>query len=291
MTENHVHPAPVPPSSKEAAPPSVTAPIKAPLKAVPAAKPANVKLRKRPSLSARLSSVTKAIQRSFSPIPKYPNQPTNDPQEPPTGILQDLEKLGFKDIETLVEFLKADIEGVNDDNNLLLEGLIQLLSKLPSTSADGEKLQEAFIHQLWGSLSHPPVSTLGAEFKYRSADGSGNNILVPKLGAANTPYARTTPPLVFQRPDLPDPELIFDTLMSRGDTFNPHPNKISSVLFYLATIIIHDIFQTVSNSPCAHYYCFAYTPTRTRMISTTISPRRISTSRRCMAATKRSRWR
>jgi hypothetical protein len=34
--------------------------------------------------------------------------------------------------------------------------------------------------------------------------------------------------------------------MARGDKFEPHPNKISSMLFYLATIIIHDIFRTVS---------------------------------------------
>jgi linoleate 8R-lipoxygenase/9,12-octadecadienoate 8-hydroperoxide 8R-isomerase len=45
---------------------------------------------------------------------------------------------------------------------------------------------------------------------------------------------------------LPDPGVIFDSLMARGDKFEPHPNKISSMLFYLATIIIHDIFRTVS---------------------------------------------
>ena len=37
---------------------------------------------------------------------------------------------------------------------------------------------------------------------------------------------------------LPEPEAFFDSLLSRKD-FKEHPNKISSVLFYLASIIIH----------------------------------------------------
>lgn len=32
-------------------------------------------------------------------------------------------------------------------------------------------------------------------FKYRQADGSNNNPMYPKMGAANTPYARTVCPL------------------------------------------------------------------------------------------------
>jgi linoleate 8R-lipoxygenase/9,12-octadecadienoate 8-hydroperoxide 8R-isomerase len=41
----------------------------------------------------------------------------------------------------------------------------------------------------------------------------------------------------------PDPGVLFDSLMARSG-FEPHPNKISSMLFYLATIIIHDVFKT-----------------------------------------------
>ena len=210
------------------------------------AEKANGKLRKRPSLTARLSSAAKAIQRSFSPIPKYPYQPTNAVVAEPTGILEDIQKLGFQDIETLLTFLNAAVTGVEDDNNLLLEHLIQLLAKLPSTSVEGKKLEDGFINQLWSSLDHPPVGSLAEKYKYREADGSNNNIRVPDLGAANTPYARSTAPVTLQSPNPPDPADIFDTLLARGDTWNPHPNKISSVLFYLATIIIHDIFQTVS---------------------------------------------
>ena len=71
-------------------------------------------------------------------------------------------------------------------------------------------------------------------------------VRAPQLGAANTPYARSAKPTILQNIALPDPGVIFDSLMARGDTFEPHPNKISSMLFYLATIIIHDIFITVS---------------------------------------------
>jgi linoleate 8R-lipoxygenase / 9,12-octadecadienoate 8-hydroperoxide 8R-isomerase len=42
---------------------------------------------------------------------------------------------------------------------------------------------------------------------------------------------------------LPDPGVIFDSIMTRKHR-EPHPNKISGVLFYLASIIIHDLFRT-----------------------------------------------
>ena len=42
---------------------------------------------------------------------------------------------------------------------------------------------------------------------------------------------------------LPDPGLIFDSVMARKE-FIPHPNKVSSVFFYWASLIIHDLFQT-----------------------------------------------
>lgn len=48
-----------------------------------------------------------------------------------------------------------------------------------------------FLGELWNSLDHPPKSYLGNDFAYRSADGSNNSYIFPKLGAANTPYARS----------------------------------------------------------------------------------------------------
>ncbi|CAP60153.1 uncharacterized protein PODANS_1_4690, partial [Podospora anserina S mat+] len=166
-----------------------------------------------------------------------------EPEATP-DIIGAIKSLGFKDYETLLAFLNAAVQGAVDENELLLERLIQLLSKLPTISKERKQITDGLLTQLWNSLDHPPATSLGQEFRYRSADGSGNNINHPELGAANRPYARTVPPLTFQNPSQPDPSTIFDMLMARGDTFQPHPQGISSVMFYLATLIIHDCFQT-----------------------------------------------
>ena len=62
--------------------------------------------------------------------------------------------------------------------------------------------------------------------------------MYPQLGAANTPYARSVIPKVTQPGALPDPGVIFDSIFAR-EKFKPHPNNVSSVLFYWASIIIH----------------------------------------------------
>ena len=67
--------------------------------------------------------------------------------------------------------------------------------------------------------------------------------MYPHLGAANTPYARSVSPNTLSPGALPDPALIFDSVMARKE-FKPHPNKVSSVFFYWASLIIHDLFQT-----------------------------------------------
>jgi linoleate 10R-lipoxygenase len=65
--------------------------------------------------------------------------------------------------------------------------------------------------------------------------------MLPKLGAANTPYARSVRPLTIQPAALPDPGVVFDCLFARNE-YTPHPNNVSSVLFYWASIIIHGWF-------------------------------------------------
>lgn len=69
------------------------------------------------------------------------------------------------------------------------------------------------------------------------------NLLLPKLGAAGSHYARSVRPETVQPAILPEPETIFDSLLARTD-FKENPNKISSVLFYLASIIIHGMYLT-----------------------------------------------
>ena len=77
-----------------------------------------------------------------------------------------------------------------------------------------------------------------------------NNINLPNLGKSGTPYARSVQPRTPLPPAQPDPAQLFDTLMSRDNGgFKPHPGKISSMLFYLATLIIHDVFRTSREDP------------------------------------------
>ena len=72
--------------------------------------------------------------------------------------------------------------------------------------------------------------------------------MFPNLGAANTPYARTVRPQTMQPATLPEPEVLFDSIMVRKN-FEEHPNKISSVLFYLASIIIHGMLANPPYAP------------------------------------------
>jgi hypothetical protein len=203
----------------------------------------------RPSLASRLSTVTQALSRSVSASPRYAYFAGHDDKSKETGLLKDLQTLGVEDAQTMVLFLKASTTGVDDDNDLLLERMVQMISKLPPNSREGKQLTDGMINQLWNGLDHPPKSSLGSQYRFREPDGSCNNIQNPQIGAANTPYGRSMPPMVVQNPDLPDPEQVFEMLMSRGGDFEPHPNGISSMMFYLAAIITHDIFQTVSTKP------------------------------------------
>lgn len=80
--------------------------------------------------------------------------------------------------------------------------------------------------------------------------------MYPHLGAANTPYARTVQPITVQPGALPDPGLIFDSVFARTK-FRKHSNNNSSIIFYWASLIIHDLFQTdhrdFSNSQTSSY--------------------------------------
>ncbi len=84
-----------------------------------------------------------------------------------------------------------------------------------------------------------------AMFQYRTPDGSYNNILNPDLGRAGTPYAKSVRTEKRLHGVKPDAGLLFDMLMARDDkNFKENPAGISSMLFYHASIIIHDIFRT-----------------------------------------------
>ncbi|KAI0112924.1 linoleate diol synthase precursor [Daldinia grandis] len=198
-------------------------------------------------MSSPFAQAIQVITRALGPLPKYQFTPGNDDTSKETGLYQDLQHLGVEDYKTLKDVLDATVSGEEDDNELLQERIVTLLAKLPPNSREGKQATDAFVNTLWNSLEHPPARISARDACYRTANGSYNNLENPAMGAANTRYTRTTPAKVFQGPDLPDPGLIYDSIMARDRaSFHEHPNKISSVLFYLATIITHDVFQTDS---------------------------------------------
>ncbi|KAE8355189.1 heme peroxidase [Aspergillus coremiiformis] len=188
------------------------------------------------------------LHASRSPLPNQAGDGSTF-EEHQGSRMQDLRALGFQDLATAKNLIMSKAKGEPvDDKTMLMEKIIQLVGGLPGNSKTRKDLTNAFLNELWDSLDHPPLSYMGPEYAYRSADGSNNNPTLPWLGAANTPYARTIAPLTIQPGGLPDAGLVFDCLFAR-QKFNPHPNKVSSLFFDWASLIIHDIFQTDPRNP------------------------------------------
>jgi hypothetical protein len=193
------------------------------------------------STFAELSAVLHAALR---PLPTQTGDHTYlRTDEPDQSLLKQLKALNIENAGTIKDVITHLGGRPTDDKTYIMERVMRLASQLPLTSSAGKGVTSSFLTQLWDDLKHPPLSYLGDDFIYRKADGSNNNILWPHIGAAGVPYARTVKPLQLQPIALPDPGVVFDSLMARRD-YKEHPNKISSVLFYLASIIIHDVFRT-----------------------------------------------
>ncbi|GJJ14696.1 hypothetical protein Clacol_008963 [Clathrus columnatus] len=149
--------------------------------------------------------------------------------------------------------------GLND-RKMILEEVLILMARLPPGSQLGLQVERFMIDFLYKDLPHPPATFLAPitplqthaedpsdgmkSFAWRTPDGRNNNPLIPHLGAAHTPYARSvsaTHPL--PQYTLPDPGLVFDTLLRRNKNVN-HPTGLSTLFFAFANIIIHSLFDT-----------------------------------------------
>ncbi|KAI8952599.1 linoleate diol synthase [Xylaria longipes] len=201
-------------------------------------------------LPATREGITKAFQQlaqwahaSESPFPTQTGQGTFTVVKRP-GLKQDLKALRKKDVKTILTIVKSALKGEQliDDKTMIMEDTIQLVANLPHGSRLRAELTNNFINQLWHTLDHPPLLYMGDKYQYRQADGSWNNPMNPMLGAAGSDYARTCRPSVPVGA-LPDPSLIFETIMKRTN-YRKHPNNTSSILWYWADIIIHDLFWT-----------------------------------------------
>ncbi|KAF8585671.1 heme peroxidase [Ramaria rubella] len=144
-----------------------------------------------------------------------------------------------------------------DDRKFLLEEVLVFMSRLPPGSQLATQVEHFMIDFLYKDLPHPPSTYLGpivpstsstglTTFAYREPDGSRNNPLLPALGAAHMPYARSVPSThVAPFATLPDPGLVFDTLLKRDKQKDvDHPTGLSSLFFAFANLIIHSLFRT-----------------------------------------------
>ncbi|KAK7458169.1 hypothetical protein VKT23_010077 [Stygiomarasmius scandens] len=134
-------------------------------------------------------------------------------------------------------------DGVDDRKGIFAAGL-GLLSRIPEDNPLSKKMGDAVIGLLYNTVPHPPAQFLGPENTFRQADGRGNNLLNPSLGQAGTPYARSIQSQWCISPKaLPDPGLVFDTLLKRRKVIE-HPGGNSSLVFAFASIVTHSLFRT-----------------------------------------------
>ncbi|KAJ3512132.1 hypothetical protein NLJ89_g3706 [Agrocybe chaxingu] len=130
-----------------------------------------------------------------------------------------------------------------DDRKLLLEHALVFVSRLDE-GPFAQNMRNKIVQLLYNDLTHPAATSISSKYAWRTADGSYNNIDIPDMGKAGTPYSRSvqqTHPLPLNQ--LPDPGLIFDTLLRRQG-FKKHPGGLSSLMFSFATLVIHSVFRT-----------------------------------------------
>ncbi|KAJ7831148.1 heme peroxidase [Mycena olivaceomarginata] len=119
------------------------------------------------------------------------------------------------------------------------------LSLLPPGSHAAKRTTDTVITQLNSTMPHsPPTASIGVAHAFRQADGRGNNLLHPNIGRADTPYARSVPrKSTVPASSLPDPGIVFDTLMHARDR-QDHPSGVSSLAFAFVSLMAHSLFHT-----------------------------------------------
>ncbi|KAG5636742.1 hypothetical protein H0H81_007000 [Sphagnurus paluster] len=136
---------------------------------------------------------------------------------------------------------------IDDRKGAFATGL-GILARLDPQSDIAKKLNNSVINTLYNTVPHPPASYLGPQHCFRQADGGGNNLETPDLGCAGTTYARSVQGKAgLPRTSLPDPGLIFDTILKRKG-FQKHSGGMSSFIFAFASIVTHSLFRTDRNN-------------------------------------------
>ncbi|KAF8512919.1 linoleate diol synthase [Gautieria morchelliformis] len=198
----------------------------------------------------RVDQKSEALHNAFMPVTAHDNDTDYDvPQSRGSKIVEQFREqvkkglpftMSAQSISSILDALSHST--AIDDRQMLLEHALVFISRLPD-GALAQKLQDQAVQLFWYDLPHPPATSMG-KFQWRSADGSGNNVSIPEMGKAGSPYSRSvqaTHALVAT--DLPEPELVYQSLLRR-DKFVPHPAGLSSLMFGFATLVIHSIFRT-----------------------------------------------
>ncbi|CAM0143185.1 hypothetical protein VKS41_008641 [Umbelopsis sp. WA50703] len=152
-------------------------------------------------------------------------------------------------------FLHAAIKSFIDRNQPTndreneFETVIEALSTLKPGNQDFiNHITEPLVTQFYNDIPKPYRSYVG--YNFRSADGSGNSVVLPDVGKAGSFYARTVTSHAHTNLNLPDPNEVFDRLFRRPEGyFEPHPAGINMLLFSLAVIITHDLFNSDPKNP------------------------------------------
>ncbi|KAI1770674.1 linoleate diol synthase [Hypoxylon cercidicola] len=213
-------------------------------------KPEPIPKADREGVSTVFAQFGQLLNASRRPLPTKNGDGSYSTEVKRTGLKKDLKYLRTQDVKTVLELARSKLKGeqLTDDKTMIMERVIQLVAGLPHNSRLREELTNTFLNELWSTLDHPPLLYIGEKHEYRMADGSWNNPTNPQLGAAGATYARTCRPGTVPLEALPDPELVFESIMKRTE-YRKHPNNVSSMLWYWATIIIHDLFWTDHAEP------------------------------------------
>ncbi|KAI5797521.1 heme peroxidase [Peziza echinospora] len=205
------------------------------------------KLQPRSLTNSRNASTTSLISiGSGSTLPSIVPTPPSKADTEKVRLRQQILNMGLSlpdNLDTILD-LVTQKNGYVDDRAHLPEAAMQFVSALPEDSLIRKRITELMVEKLWTSMLHPPISYVGTKFDYRMPDGSNNSIMYPDLGKAGTPYARSVNPgPVPLEGARPDPGMLFDLLMARKD-YKENPAGLSSMLYYHASIITHDLFKT-----------------------------------------------
>lgn len=134
-------------------------------------------------------------------------------------------------------------EAVDDRKGAFTAGL-RLIARMDPETDVAKKLNNSVVGSLYDTVPHPPASYLGTASVFREADGRGNCLHNPDIGRAGTPYSRSVQGKAgLPRHSLPDPGLIFDTILKRRG-HKAHEGGMSSLIFAFATIVTHSLFRT-----------------------------------------------